>query len=72
MKKKIENQLTKEQIQFITNKVNQLKSYDAVCKHYNLKDLVCSFAKDLARRIYFEGEIIDYKPIKYKLQRKGK
>ena len=69
MKKK--DQLTKEQIQFITNKVNQLGSYDAVKKHYNLKDLVCSFAKDLAGRIYFEGEIIDYKPIRYKLKIKG-
>ena len=40
--------LDQSQINYITNKVEELGDYTLVCRFYNLKDMVSGFARELA------------------------
>ena len=40
--------LDQNQIDYITNKVEELGDYTLVCRFYNLKDMVSEFAHELA------------------------
>ena len=50
--------LNKEQIDYITKKVNELGSYKLVCRFYDKDDMVSSFAKNLSEEL-FEDEFED-------------
>ena len=52
MKSKTSEKLEKFQIDFIRNKVKELKSYNVVCEFYNQKDAVSAFAKREAAKLY--------------------
>lgn len=62
MPKEKNNGLADEQVAFITNKVEELGSYGAVCKFYKYKDDVSFFAKKLAIGKFGYGDDEDEEP----------
>jgi len=64
------SELTKSQMEFITDKVENLGSFSAVKKFYNLRDDVSAFAKQLAGEIYNYG--IDEEDKNTKTKKKSK